>query len=257
MKNSLSKGIAILSISSLLAAGCQSAKLAEAEQETTSASSISANSAETQEQATESHSEESSHEHEHDHASVHSHELDEATQKIYDGFFEDSQVKDRPLSDWAGYWQSVYPYLKSGELDEVFADKASHSDKMTAEEYKEYYTTGYKTDVDRIIIKEDIVTFVQNGEELSGKYVYDGYEILTYEAGNRGVRFTFKLEEETTGLPKFIQFSDHSIFPTAASHYHLYWGNDRQALLDEVVNWPTYYPSTMDGHTIAHEMMAH
>lgn len=32
---------------------------------------------------------------------------------------------------------------------------------------------------------------------------------------------------------------------------------DRAALLEEVINWPTYYPSSMDGHTIAHEMMAH
>ncbi|RKJ68153.1 hypothetical protein D7X33_24545, partial [Butyricicoccus sp. 1XD8-22] len=24
-----------------------------------------------------------------------------------------------------------------------------------------------------------------------------------------------------------------------------------------VENWPTYYPAHMDGHTIAHEMIAH
>ena len=26
---------------------------------------------------------------------------------------------------------------------------------------------------------------------------------------------------------------------------------------NHVTNWPTYYPSTMDGHSIAHEMTAH
>ncbi|MDN7242800.1 metal-binding protein ZinT [Planococcus sp. N028] len=256
MKNSLTKGIGILAISSLLAAGCQSADSSDVEQETPSASSVSAGSSETEtrsEQRERKYEQGNEQEHNHDHG----HELDEETQKIYDGIFEDSQVKDRPLSDWAGDWQSVYPYLKSGELDEVFADKALHSDEMTAEEYKEYYTVGYKTDVDRVVIEEETVTFFKDGKELSGEYVYDGYEILTYEAGNRGVRFVFKLAQETAGLPQFIQFSDHSIFPTDASHYHLYWGDDRQALLDEVVNWPTYYPSQMDGHTIAHEMMAH
>lgn len=36
---------------------------------------------------------------------------------------------------------------------------------------------------------------------------------------------------------------NHRIYPTEAEHFHLYWGDDRAALLVEVVNWPTYYPS--------------
>ncbi|MBM7578041.1 metal ABC transporter solute-binding protein, Zn/Mn family [Jeotgalibacillus terrae] len=191
----------------------------------------------------------------HDHE--HSHELDEETQKIYDGYFEDDQIEDRPLSDWEGDWQSVYPYLQDGTLDEVFEHKAEEGDK-TAEEYKEYYTEGYVTGVDRIVIEDDTFTFYENGEESSGVYTYDGYEVLTYEAGNRGVRYIFKLEEEQTGtMPGYIQFSDHGISPTDAHHYHLYWGDDRAALLEEVVNWPTYYPTDMSGEEIAHEMMAH
>lgn len=243
MKNSLTKGVGILALTTLFAAGCQSADLSEAEQETTASSTAQAETKET----------ESDHDHDHEHSHAH----DEESQKIYDGFFEDSQVKDRPLSDWAGDWQSVYPLLENGELDEVFEDKALHSDDMTAEEYKTYYTEGYKTDVERVVIAEDQVSFFQKGKELSGTYTYDGFEILTYEAGNRGVRFIFKLAESSGGMPQFIQFSDHGISPTDADHYHLYWGDDRAALLDEVVNWPTYYPSDLDGHTIAHEMMAH
>ncbi len=187
----------------------------------------------------------------------HSHTHDEEATKIYEGYFEDSQVEDRPLSDWEGDWQSVYPYLQDGTLDEVFAYKAKHEGDKTAEEYKEYYKKGYQTDVGRVVIQGDTVTFFQSGEQRFGDYTYDGYEILTYEAGNKGVRYIFKLEKEAEGLPQYIQFSDHSINPTDASHYHLYWGNDREALLDEVTNWPTYYPSEMSGHEIAHEMMAH
>ncbi|GIN19741.1 zinc ABC transporter substrate-binding protein AdcA [Siminovitchia fordii] len=198
---------------------------------------------------------ESKHNHDNDHG--HSHAQDEEEEKIYAGYFEDSQVKDRSLSDWAGDWQSVYPYLQDGTLDEVFAHKEEHKGDMTSEEYKEYYNKGYQTDVDRIVITEETVKFFKNGEEFTGKYLYDGYEILTYDAGNRGVRYIFKLAEETDGLPKYIQFSDHSIYPNEADHYHLYWGDDRKALLDEVTHWPTYYPSEMDGHDIAHEMMAH
>jgi zinc transport system substrate-binding protein len=156
------------------------------------------------------------------------------------------------LSDWEGDWQSVYPYLQDGTLDEVFAHKAEEGDK-TAEGYKEYYEVGYKTNVDRIVIEDDMVAFYKNGEKTSGKYQYDGYEILTYEAGNRGVRYIFKQSEDVEGLPVYIQFSDHGIAPADAHHYHLYWGDDREALLEEVTNWPTYYTSDLSGHEIAHE----
>ncbi|MYL29905.1 ZinT/AdcA family metal-binding protein [Halobacillus halophilus] len=203
-------------------------------------------------------SEESSESEEHsEHNHNHGHSDDEEAQQIYDGYFEDGQVEDRELTDWEGDWQSVYPYLQDGTLDEVFAHKAENDGDMTAEEYKEYYKIGYETDVERIIFDGNDVTFFEDGEKSSGTYTYDGYEILTYEAGNRGVRYIYELTEKDGDLPQYIQFSDHSIAPTDADHYHLYWGDDREALLDEVTNWPTYYPSDMDGHEIAHEMMAH
>ncbi|ANY76190.1 metal-binding protein [Paenibacillus ihbetae] len=203
------------------------------------------------------HNHDHDHEHNHDHNHGHNHDHDEEAEAIYKGFFEDSQVQNRTLSDWEGDWQSVYPYLLDGTLDEVFAHKAEDSGKMTAEEYKEYYDVGYKTDTERIVIEGDTVTFFTKGQQHSGKYQSDGYEILTYEAGNRGVRYIFKSVEEVEGLPRYIQFSDHRINPSKSDHFHLYWGDDRKALLEEVTNWPTYYPSDMDGHSIAHEMMAH
>lgn len=186
------------------------------------------------------------------------HGHDEESKQIYQGYFEDDQVKDRELSDWEGDWQSVYPYLESGELDEVFEHKADHGD-MTAEEYKDYYSVGYETDVERIVINDGNVTFYQNGEEASGDYKYDGYEILTYEKGNRGVRFIYKLAdaEASEDLPQYIQFSDHIIFPTESHHFHLYWGDDRDELLNEVTHWPTYYPSELDGDGIVRDLLAH
>lgn len=184
------------------------------------------------------------------------HGHDEESQQIYNGYFEDSQIEDRELSDWEGDWQSVYPYLLSGHLDEVFTHKAEHGD-MTEEEYKEYYTIGYETDVDRITIEGNVVTFFENGNEYKGEYAYDGYEVLTYEKGNRGVRFIFKLVDESEGMPQYIQFSDHNIFPVESHHFHLYWGDDREALLEEVTNWPTYYPSRLDEEGILRDMLAH
>ena len=94
---------------------------------------------------------------------------------------------------------------------------------------------------------------------MTGDYQYDGYEILNYEAGNRGVRFIFELADDDSddALPHYIQFSDHSIYPTDAGHYHLYWGDDREALLEELTHWPTYYPSSLSGEEIVDEMLAH
>lgn len=233
MKIAFATGVSVLAISSLLV-GCQTTKQpVEVERQ--------------QEQTSESHT----HDHEHSHAN------DEETTRIYEGFFEESQVGDRLLTDWEGDWQSVYPYLQDGTLDEVFAYKTEQDDAMTPEEYKDYYKKGYQTDVERIKIQGNNVTFFKNGNEQSGEYVYDEYEILTYDAGNKGVRYIFKLVGKDEGLPQFVQFSDHAIKQNKSEHYHLYWGDDRKDLLNEVTNWPTYYPLGMDGHDIAHEMMEH
>ncbi|WP_421398685.1 ZinT family metal-binding protein [Agrobacterium fabrum] len=191
------------------------------------------------------------HSHSHDHS-----QMTEAEKQVYKGYFEDAQVKPRPLTDWEGDWQSVYPYLLNGSLDSVMAEKAAHGDK-TAAEYRAYYEIGYKTDVNRIVITPDSVTFYKEGKPTKGTYASDGQEILTYKKGNRGVRYIFKKTAGDEAAPQFIQFSDHTIAPKKAGHYHLYWGNDRKALLDEVTNWPTYYPFLMDGADIVKEMAAH
>lgn len=189
-------------------------------------------------------------EHDHGHAQGH------ADDQIYKGYFEDEQIEERALSDWSGDWQSVYPYLQDGTLDPVMAHKAESGDQ-SAEEYKAYYEVGYQTQVERIEISDDTVKFFQKGTTLEARYASDGFEILTYEKGNRGVRFIFKKIDGDDDAPRYIQFSDHKIAPEASDHYHLYWGDNRDALFDEVTNWPTYYPSALSGEKIVQEMMAH
>nr|WP_245571522.1 metal-binding protein ZinT [Neorhizobium alkalisoli] len=186
---------------------------------------------------------------------AHSHSRDEKG-SVHDGYFEDDQVKARLLSDWEGDWQSVYPYLVDGTLDPVMAEKAKHGDK-SAEDYRAYYDIGYKTNVGRIVIKGKTVTFLQGEKPVSGDYETDGHEFLTYKKGNRGVRFIFRKVAGDDAAPQFIQFSDHIIAPQKADHYHLYWGNDRAALLREVTNWPTYYPASFTGEQIVEQMLAH
>ena len=198
----------------------------------------------------------SSHDHSHDHAHDHAATPAAEEKSVYKGYFEDSQIQDRTLADWQGDWQSVYPYLTDGTLDPVMTHKAEKGDK-TAQEYRAYYDIGYRTDVNRIVIKGEHVSFHRGEAVVSGEYANDGRETLTYKKGNRGVRYIFKKVSGDAGAPQFIQFSDHAIAPLKAGHYHLYWGEDRAALLNEITNWPTYYPSALDGAQIVAEMLAH
>lgn len=183
----------------------------------------------------------------------------EKEKTVYNGYFSDSQVKDRSLKDWQGSWQSVYPLLQNGQLDQVFHYKAKLNPKMTEEEYKAYYEVGYKTDVKQIDIKGDTFTFIfDDGSKTSASYRYVGSKILNYQAGNRGVRFMFESTDPNSKAFKYLQFSDHAIAPQKAGHFHIYFGNTSQEdLLNELENWPTYYPTKLSAHEIAQEMMAH
>ncbi|MGX7106931.1 metal-binding protein ZinT [Hutsoniella sourekii] len=210
-----------------------------------------------QESVDEIHSHDHNHDHGHDHDHDHNHEHDHEKKPHQEGKFEDSEVSDRELSDWAGEWQSVFPYLKDGSLDEVMNHKAE-SGEMTAEEYKEYYTKGYQTDVDKINITEDSIEFIRGEESVTGKYEYQGYEILTYESGKKGVRYLFSKVDGDEAAPQSVQFSDHEIGPTKVGHYHIYFGDQsHEDLLEEMDNWPTYYPNQMDGQAIKEEMLHH
>ena len=185
-------------------------------------------------------------------------EEEEDTKTVANGYFEDSAIKDRTLSDYVGDWQSVYPYLKDGTLDQVFDYKAKLTKSKTVEEYKAYYTTGYKTDVDRIVITDKTMTFYKNGEEKKFEYRYAGKHTLNYTKGNRGVRYLFEATDPNAGEFKYVQFSDHQIAPNKAAHFHIFFGGESQeALYKELENWPTYYPSDLSGFEIAQEMLAH
>lgn len=180
-------------------------------------------------------------------------------QTVYNGYFDDADIKDRLLTDWQGAWQSVYPYLVDGTFDEVWDYKAkAKGATMSAEEYKAYYTTGYKTDVDTINIDGDTMEFIVDGKSHKYTYRYVGYRILTYKKGNRGVRFLFETDDPNAGRYKYVQFSDHNIAPVQSGHFHLYFGGEsHEKLLEELENWPTYYPYHLNGTAIAQEMLAH
>ncbi|MBG9986163.1 ZinT/AdcA family metal-binding protein [Facklamia sp. DSM 111018] len=188
-------------------------------------------------------------------------EVTEAYEKahnIHAGYFENDQVEDRSLEEWAGDWQSVLPYLEDGTLDMVMEKKAESGEK-TADEYKEYYLTGYASDVDHLTITKDEITFKKGDKNSTGQYEYTGYEILEYEKGNRGVRFLFTKVEGDEEAPKSIQFSDHNISPTEdLTHFHIFFSNEsHQELLKEMDNWPTFYPTEWTADEILVDQLNH
>lgn len=183
--------------------------------------------------------------------------LDDTLEQIGHGYFKDEMVEDRSLEDWKGSWKSVSDLPDSGAMDVVFEAKAKSGDK-SVEDYKKMYQTGYKTDIDGIEIEGNTFRFKRGDAVTEAEYKYDGYKILDYPKGNRGVRFLFTREGEVEGAPKYIQFSDHNIFPTTPKHFHLYMGEEsHEALLKDLDHWPTYYPADMSQDEIIADMLAH
>lgn len=108
---------------------------------------------------------------------------------IYNGYFKDTQVKTENylimLVIGSPFISVNKWYLRSG-----FDYKAKLKKDKTAEQYKEYYETGYKTDVDEIKITDNQIDFIVNGKHHKYTYKYAGYR-FDLQKGNRGVRFTF------------------------------------------------------------------
>lgn len=182
----------------------------------------------------------------------------EKEKNVYNGYFEDSAVKDRDLSDYAGEWKSVYPLLENGDLDQVFDIKSKRELTKSAQQFKEYYEMGYRSDIDNIKIDGNTMEFVSNGESKKFTYKYAGLKILTYSKGNRGVRFLFETDDPSAGKYKYVQFSDHNISPIKTNHFHIYIGGEsHEKLFSELENWPTYYPENLTSFEIAQEMASH
>ena len=186
---------------------------------------------------------------EHDHDHDHSKEV---------STFEDDEVQDRSLSDWAGDWQSAYPFVPDGTLDDAFAAMAEKGE-MTAEEYKTYYQNGYKTDITNIDIEGDHIEFTyDDGKKVGSNYKYVGYYIQNWSTGTKAAMYRFEAEDKDSGAPVYIEFNDHMIEPAAAEHFHIRMSNESfDAIVDPENSWPTFFPADMTGEEICEHMEGH
>ena len=186
---------------------------------------------------------------EHDHGHDHSKEV---------STFEDDEVQDRSLSDWAGDWQSAYPFALDGTLDDAFAAMAEEGE-MTADEYKTYYQNGYKTDITNIDIEGDHIEFTyEDGKKVGSDYKYVGYYIQNWSTGTKAAMYRFEAADKDSGAPVYIEFNDHMIEPAAAEHFHIRMSNESfDAIVDPENSWPTFFPADMTGEEICEHMEGH
>ena len=172
--------------------------------------------------------------------------------------FEDDEVQDRSLSDWAGEWQSGYPLALSGSLDEAFAHKAE-SGSMTAQEYKDYYIKGYETDYDNIKIEDNHITFTKNdGTVTESDYEYTGCFIQDWSTGTRAAMYRFEAVDKESGAPVYIEFNDHMIEPEKAEHFHIRMSDESYDAIEDPENrWPTFYPAELSPEEVCEELAGH
>ncbi|OUM65703.1 hypothetical protein PIROE2DRAFT_7200, partial [Piromyces sp. E2] len=179
------------------------------------------------------------HDHDHDH--------DNANASV-DG----NEVKNRELSDFEGEWKSLYIYIRSGQFDEVSAINAKNIGDKTEEEYKEHYKTNFKSEFDRMIIKGNKISFIdENGKSVSSEYINRGPIIVEWSPGVNAGFYQYEAKDKTSGVPKFILFNDHNNGPAKAVHIHF---RSSDTLFDSVDRenkvWATYYPESMSDEDI-------
>ena len=161
------------------------------------------------------------------------------------------------MSDWDGEWQSVYPYVLDGTLDPVMEKKAESGTK-TAEEYTESYIASYETDIKKISIDGNTITYTRKDGTSTATYDSEGFYIRHKDDGSKQVRYKYQKVSGDANAPTYIVFSDHNISSAEPEHFHLYFGEDGfDSLVEEGKHFPTFYPASLTGAEIADEMLEH
>ena len=183
----------------------------------------------------------------HDHGHSHDEQLTE------------NDIEDRTLSDFAGAWKSLHPFLLNGDLDKFCEHRAEEDEdsSTTKVTYWEKYKASWQCDAEKISINGDTITFTYaDGKTVSAEYTYAGYQPKRNDEGKiRSVRYQF--ETTSADAPKYVQFNDHGHEPGQAEHFHIYFGNDGfDALMSAKTN-PFFVKDALSVEDILDELMGH
>ena len=183
----------------------------------------------------------------HDHGHSHDEQLTE------------NDIEDRTLSDFAGAWKSLHPFLLNGDLDKFCEHRAEEDEdsSTTKDTYWEKYKASWQCDAEKISINGNTITFTYaDGKTVSAEYTYAGYQPKLDDEGKiRSVRYQF--ETTSADAPKYVQFNDHGHEPGEAEHFHIYFGNDGfDALMSAKTN-PFFVKDALSVEDILDELMGH
>ena len=183
----------------------------------------------------------------HDHGHSHDEQLTE------------NDIEDRTLSDFAGAWKSLHPFLLNGDLDRFCEHRAEEDEdsSTTKDTYWEKYKASWQCDAEKISINGNTITFTYaDGKTVSAEYIYAGYQPKLDDEGKiRSVRYQF--ETTSADAPKYVQFNDHGHEPGEAEHFHIYFGNDGfDALMSAKTN-PFFVKDALSAEGILDELMGH
>ncbi len=195
------------------------------------------------------------HEHEHE-AHEHEHEAHEHSHD-HDKEITEADIKPRSVSEFAGEWQSLYPVLMTGALDEYVefqAEKKSISVKDSRAEIEAKWNCGIKT----IKIKGDEITLIyDNGKKESGSYKYAGFATKKNDQGKiSSLRHKFSLVKGNG--PKYVMLNDHGHEPVkSVEHFHIYFGNNNFDELVTTKSNPFFVDSKLDAKGCLANVMGH
>ena len=128
----------------------------------------------------------------HDHGHSHDEQLTE------------NDIEDRTLSDFAGAWKSLHPFLLNGDLDKFCEHRAEEDEdsSTTKDTYLEKYKAAWQCDAEKISTEGNNITFTYaDGKTVSAEYTYAGYQPKRNDEGEiRSVRYQF--ETTSADAPK-------------------------------------------------------
>ena len=191
------------------------------------------------------------HEHHHEHGhddDEHGHEHHDSHAHSHASEIHADDIKDRSLSEFNGEWQSLYPILVSGKLEEYVEHQAEEKGKSEKEMQKEIeakWNCGAK------LVKIDgnkITLTYDNGKSVSGTYRYAGYAVKKNDEGKiTNVRYKFETKDKNA--PKYVMFNDHGFEPAKeVAHFHFYFGDN---------NFEEFMNSKVNSYFVGSKLSAH
>jgi len=193
------------------------------------------------------------HDHEHegeeDHDHEHSHEEEEE--------ITEADIKPREVSEFAGEWQSLYPVLMTGALDE-YVEYQAEKKSITVEESRTQIEEKWNCGVKTIKIEGNSITlYYDDGTEATGTYEYAGFATKKDDTGKiTSIRHEF-LRTSGNG-PQYVMLNDHGHEPAdSVEHFHIYFGDNNFDELVTTTSNPFFVDAKLDAQGCLDNVMGH